>query len=90
MLRKALEVVSPGGEIIYSVCSFEAEETTEQLGWLMREYGDKIEVISPVSRLPDYYKRYVTRDNVLLIYSGNSDEADGFGAFIIKLRNTLE
>ena len=84
-LAHAIEsLIKPGGEIIYSVCSFEPEETTAHLAWIREKYGDRIELLSPVSRLPDYYKRYVTRQNVLLVYAGNQDEMDGFGAFIIR------
>jgi 16S rRNA (cytosine967-C5)-methyltransferase len=83
-IKHALSLLKPGGELIYSVCSFEREETEDQLTWIKREYGDKVEVQSPVARLPDYFKRYVTRENVLLIYPGNQDSMDGFGAFIVK------
>lgn len=84
LLTHALNSLPTGGEMIYAVCSFELEETSDQLSWLRENFGDKIEVISPVLRLPDYYKRYVTRDNLLHIYAGNPDELDGFGAFIVR------
>lgn len=87
LLSHAWSLLSPGGELIYSVCSFETEETTDQLKWLMNKYGDKIEIVSPVQRLPDYYKRYVTRENILHIYFGNQDQMDGFGAFIVKKKS---
>lgn len=87
LLKHTFEhLLKPGGELIYSVCSFEPEETTSQLAWIKEQYGDRIEHISPVSRLPDYYKRYVTRQNLLLVYAGNQDEMDGFGAFIVKAK----
>ena len=84
MIEHALKMLKPGGELIYSVCSFETDETESQARWVKSTYGDKVEIISPVSRLPDYFKRYVTRENVLMIYAGNQDDMDGFGAFIIK------
>jgi 16S rRNA (cytosine967-C5)-methyltransferase len=89
MIAHALRQLKTGGEMIFSVCSFEPEETTEQLAWIKKEFGDAVEVISPVVRLPDYFKRYVTRDNVLLIYGGNQDQTDGFGSFIVKVRSAL-
>lgn len=89
MLEHALWCLPVGGELIYSVCSFEPEETVQHLTWIKEKYGANIELVSPVSRLPDYYKRYVTRDNVLVIYSGNQDEMDGFGAFILRLKTAL-
>lgn len=84
MIDHALGMLKPGGEMIYSVCSFELDETEAQAKWVKETYGSKVELVSPVSRLPDYFKRYVTRENVLMIYAGNQDEMDGFGAFIIK------
>ncbi|MBF0440663.1 MAG: 16S rRNA (cytosine(967)-C(5))-methyltransferase RsmB [Oligoflexales bacterium] len=89
MLRHALKLIKVGGEIIFSVCSFEIEETEDHVKNLLKEYGEHIELVSPVSRLPDYYKKYVTRKNVLLIYSGNQDEMDGFGSFIFKLKKRI-
>ena len=84
-IEHGMSMLKAGGELIYSVCSFEVEETEGQLKWIQKKYGDAVEIISPVSRLPDYYKRYVTRENVLLVYGGNQDDMDGFGGFIIKL-----
>jgi len=84
ILAHAFEMLKPGGEIVYSVCSFETEETLDQLEWIKSKFADKIEVISPTERLQDYYKKYVTRDKVLIVYAGNPDGMDGFGAFIIK------
>lgn len=84
MIEHALKMLKKNGELIYSVCSFEPEETELQAKWILETYGSKVELVSPVSRLPDYFKRYVTRDNVLMIFAGNQDDMDGFGAFIIK------
>jgi 16S rRNA (cytosine967-C5)-methyltransferase len=84
MIEHALTMLKPGGELVYSVCSFEPEETEAHVKWIKATYGSKVELVSPVSRLPDYFKRYVTRDNLLMIYAGNQDDMDGFGAFIIQ------
>lgn len=84
MITHALSLLAAGGELIYSVCSFEQEETLAHLNWIQSTFGNKVEVISPVVRLPDYYKKFVTRDNLLLIYSGNKEAMDGFGAFIVR------
>jgi 16S rRNA (cytosine967-C5)-methyltransferase len=84
LLKHAIEMCSSGNEVIYSVCSFELEESVGHLKWIKSQFGDSFEVVSPVSRLPDYYKRFVTRDNVLLIYAGNQDNMDGFSSFIVR------
>jgi 16S rRNA (cytosine967-C5)-methyltransferase len=86
LIEHALGMLKPGGELVYSVCSFEPEETEAHVAWIKDKLGDRIELVSPIQRLPDYYKRYVTRDNVMMIYAGNQDELDGFGAFILKVK----
>jgi 16S rRNA (cytosine967-C5)-methyltransferase len=87
ILKHALEMLAPGGEIIFSVCSFELDETSDQLKWLKSEFSDKIEVVPPTDRLQDFYKKYVNRDGVLSVYAGNQDLMDGFGAFIIRKKD---
>ncbi len=86
MIKKAIENLAPGGELIYSVCSHEPEESLDHLNFIKSTYSDNIEVISPVSRISSFYKKYVTRDNILLIFSGNPENMDGFASFIIKLK----
>lgn len=89
LLDHALRQVRLGGELVYTVDSFEKEELENQLERLLKEHEGKIEVISPVSRLPDYYKRYVTRHNVFIVYTGNQDEMDGIGAFILRVNKEI-
>lgn len=89
MILHALRNLKEGGELIYSVCSFEPEETEDHIRWLRDNYAEHVELVSPISRLTDYYKKYVTRDNILLIFAGNQDDMDGFGSFIIKVKKTL-
>ncbi len=84
LLAQAFKILKVGGELVYSVCSFEPEETYQQLEWIRNAFADRIEVVSPIRRLPDYFKRFVTKENILLIYSGNKESMDGFGSFIIK------
>ncbi len=89
MILHALKQLKVGGELIYSVCSFETEETEAHLARLKETMSDQVEIISPVSRLPDYYKKYVTHDQLFAVYAGNQDEMDGFGAFIVRLKQSL-
>ncbi len=87
LLEKAWEILQPGGELVYAVCSFEPEETDHQLAYMLEKFGKEngnVEVLDVGDRMPDYYRRYVTRDKMLLIFAGNNDEMDGFGAFILK------
>lgn len=87
LIRHALEILRPGGELTYSVCSYEPEETIDHLAWVEEEFKGQIEMLSPLNRIPDYYKRFVTREHVLMIYSGNKDDMDGFGAFILRKKS---
>ena len=84
LLAHGIKLLKKGGELIFSVCSFEEEETLGNLAWLEKEFADTIEVVNTADRIPDYYGRFVTKEKVLLIYSGNKDLMDGFGAFIIR------
>ncbi|NRA63748.1 MAG: 16S rRNA (cytosine(967)-C(5))-methyltransferase RsmB [Pseudobacteriovorax sp.] len=89
LINSAMGCLKVGGELIYSVCSFEPEEAEHHLDRLVKEFGDKIEVISPVSRLPDYFKKYVTRKNCLSVFAGNQDGMDGFSAFVVRLKDEI-
>jgi len=86
LLTQALSHLKPGGELVYSVCSFEPEESKEHLEWLLAEYKDDIEVISPADRIPSYYRKYVTRQHMLVLYSGNEDGLGGFSSFVVKYK----
>jgi 16S rRNA (cytosine967-C5)-methyltransferase len=84
LLLHGLEILKVGGELIYSVCSYEPEETVDHLRWLLDKYSDTIDIVPATTRVPDYYKRFVTREGVLLVFSGNKDQMDGFGGFILR------
>lgn len=43
ILRNASGMVRPGGRLVYSTCSLEREENTEQAAWAARELGMMIE-----------------------------------------------
>lgn len=75
--------VAAGGELIYIVCSFELEETIHQINNFLSNHPE-FEKLSPLDRIHDFYKKYVTRENELLIYSGNPDDLDGFFAVVLK------
>lgn len=84
LLLETLKLLKKGGRLVYSVCSFEEEESLEHLLHLKEELADQVEILSPSSFLPQYYQKYVTRENLLLIYSGNKEEMDGFASFVIQ------
>lgn len=75
--------VAVGGELIYIVCSFELEETILQINNFLETHPG-FEKVCPLDRIHDFYKKYVTRENELLIYSGNPDDIDGFFGVVLK------
>ncbi|BBH53935.1 16S rRNA (cytosine(967)-C(5))-methyltransferase RsmB [Fluviispira sanaruensis] len=83
LLNSLAENVEVNGELIYVVCSFESEETTEQINNFLNQHPE-FEKINPYDRIHDFYKKYVTREGELLIYSGNPDDIDGFFAVILR------
>ena len=89
LLKHSLQILKDGGEIIYSVCSFEEEETIKQKEWLEREYKDAVSFPELSTRLPENYKYLLTKENILLILPGNKYSMDGFGAFIIRKNESV-
>ena len=83
LLKHAITIIAPGGEITYSVCSFEHEEGRDQLKWILNTYSDTIDSVDISDRVQGYYRRYVDQ-NILTIYSGISDGMDGFAAFVVR------
>lgn len=45
ILESAVELVAPGGTLIYSTCTFENQENEDNIRWLYEHYGDKLEPI---------------------------------------------
>jgi 16S rRNA (cytosine967-C5)-methyltransferase len=79
--------VRPGGELVYIVCSVEQEETTLQMADFLERHKE-FEVVSLERRVHDYYRKYVTRGNELLILPGNADDLDGFYAMVLRKRKS--
>lgn len=75
--------VLPGGELIYMVCSFEPEETTDQIAQFLQHHCEYARV-DLNGRIHDYYKKYLTTAGDLLILSGNPDQIDGFYACVLR------
>lgn len=44
LLAAAVPCVRPGGALVYSTCSLEAEENEEQVAWLLRQFPGLLEV----------------------------------------------
>lgn len=48
ILTEAVKMLKPGGELIYSTCTFAPEENEQVIAWLLREYAD-FEIV-PIQR----------------------------------------
>lgn len=79
--------VRPGGELAYIVCSTELEETSQQVRGFLERHTE-FDLVSLESRIHDYYRKYLTKDNELLIFPGNSDDLDGFYAVVLRKRKS--
>jgi 16S rRNA (cytosine967-C5)-methyltransferase len=83
LMDAAAAKVKPGGELIYVVCSQELEETSEVTTQFLKKHPE-FERVSLDGKLHDYYKKYVTSEQELLVFPGNSDSLDGFFAAVFK------
>lgn len=84
LIEHALSILKVGGELIYAVCSSEPEESDDHMQNLLNQRPDQIEFIDPGSRIPDYYRKYVLKERVFVVFPGNQEHMDGFAAFIVK------
>lgn len=78
-------LVEPGGELIYIVCSQEIEETTQAADAFLDSHRD-FSVAPLDGRIHDYYRKYVTRRDEVLVLPGNVDQIDGFYAIVFRRR----
>lgn len=75
--------VAPGGELVFIVCSNEVEETVLQTRKFLETHREFI--IEPLQgRVHNYYRKYITSGNEILVLPGNGDEIDGFYAVVFK------
>lgn len=83
LLNGLASCVNDEGELLYIVCSFEPEETYLQIEEFLEAHPDfKIQKIE--DRVHDFYRKYVTKRQELVIYGGNPDDLDGFYAILLK------
>ena len=52
LLRKALKILKPGGEMIYSTCSILAQENEEVLKKVVQKFDAEIVPIEPIDEIP--------------------------------------
>lgn len=83
LLNALSQRLTEKGELVYMVCSFEPEETIWQIQQFLKNHPE-FSILPPHNRIHEFYRKYITRANELLIYTGNSDDLDGFYGVILK------
>ena len=83
LMEAASKKVKIGGELLYIVCSHETEETVDITKDFLSSHSD-FERVELEGRMHDYYRKYVTNDNELVVLPGNSDNLDGFFAAVFR------
>ena len=85
--KEILEHLAPsvaiGGELLYTVCSFEPEETTEQIDLFLRNHTE-FQRYNILERVHPYYQKYLKSNHEIIIYPGNTDSLDGFFGVVLK------
>jgi 16S rRNA (cytosine967-C5)-methyltransferase len=87
LLVSCASLVEPHGELVYIVCTQEVEETSAVSDDFLASHPE-FEIASLDGRIHDYYRKYLTRRNEVLVLPGNGDDLDGFYAVIFRKRGT--
>ena len=82
MLLSAADLVSPGGRLVYSVCSLEPEEGPERIAALLEARPD-LSVVDARTILPATLHRLIDRNGFLATLP-HRDDMDGFFAAALK------
>lgn len=89
ILIEAMKMLKPGGEIVYSTCTYSPEEDEEIVAWLVENYNLKIEPIKLYSGMsvgrPEWIKSKLPelKDTIRLWFQ----DGVGEGQFVAHLKN---
>ena len=83
LLKTASQSLLPGGELLYTVCSIEREETNSVIDKFLMEEKE-FAVVDPTERIHPHYRKYIAKNKSVLILPGNHDNIDGFYACLLK------
>ena len=84
LIAHALDILAVGGELVFSVCSFEKEESLDHLSFITDRFSDSIQFENIDERVPDYFKKFIMDKRLLRIFPNEQDEMDGFSCFVVK------
>ncbi len=82
LLAAALDLVAPGGTLVYVTCSLEREENEEVLAALLGRRPDFRPVVPGAAGLPAPLAAAVSRDGLVRILPGSTH--DGFTAAVLR------
>ncbi len=83
LLDGLASAVQSGGELVYMVCSNEIEETVKQTEQFLSTHPE-FSIVHLSGRIHNYYRKYLTNCNEVLVFPGNSEEIDGFYAVVFR------
>lgn len=75
ILRTVVSYIKPGGTLIYSTCTVDEQENEQNMRWIERELGLRLDSMDPY--LPDSLKSSTTKDGYLQLLPG-VHKTDGF------------
>ncbi len=85
LLKNASKLLRKGGELVYSVCSFEPEETSLLIEKFLEEESS-FSIVKADKQLPPVYRKYFTKEGWFYSIPIERDDLDGF--FLVKLKRT--
>ncbi|KAA8730174.1 16S rRNA (cytosine(1407)-C(5))-methyltransferase RsmF [Ewingella americana] len=84
LINSAFHALKPGGTLVYSTCTLNAQENQQVCQWLLDEYPDAVEVES-LADLFDGAQKALTAEGYLHVFPQVYD-SEGF--FVARLRKT--
>jgi 16S rRNA (cytosine967-C5)-methyltransferase len=91
LLRNALRHLAPGGRLVYSTCSLDAEENELVVGEVLGGLGDKFQIADPRKTLEGCLQESVRAESVIgadgfFRTFPAEHSTDGFFAAVIEVR----
>ncbi|WP_419786740.1 RsmB/NOP family class I SAM-dependent RNA methyltransferase [Pseudodesulfovibrio sp.] len=86
LLRRAYDLLEPGGVVLYSTCTTNVEENEAQVAWAMDVLGYQLEPLAPPRGFQFAEPLMPGMDGVLRV----AEESDGQGFFLARFRKPEE
>lgn len=82
LLAAGLELLSPGGSLLFVTCSLEPEENEEIRAAARARLPDALALPAEKLSLPEPFRPFVSRDGLVRLPPGRTN--DGFSAFVLR------